>query len=70
MLALKSHLVIRMLENRIGPEQLLQALNKLLSLATNGSVSKQPQNWSNMVCCPDNIFLIFENNYLSAKFHF
>jgi hypothetical protein len=34
---------------RIGAEQLLQALNKLLSLATTGSVSKQPQTWCNMV---------------------
>ena len=46
----KAHLVIRMLENRIGAEQLLQVLNKQLALATNGSQQKKnPQAWSNMI---------------------
>ncbi len=49
-MGLKAHLVIRMLENRIGAEQLLQVLNKQLSLATTGSQQKQnPQAWSNMI---------------------
>jgi transcription initiation factor TFIID subunit 2 len=49
-MAMKAHLVIRMLENRIGAEQLLQVLNKQLSLASTGSGQKQnPQAWSNMV---------------------
>ena len=49
-MTMKAHLVIRMLENRIGAEQLLQVLNKQLSLATTGSQSKEnPQSWSNMV---------------------
>ena len=49
-MTMKAHLVIRMLENRIGAEQLLQVLNKQLSLATTGSQSKDnPQSWSNMV---------------------
>jgi hypothetical protein len=45
---------------RIGAEQLLQSLNKLLSLATTGSVSKQPQQWGNMVC--QKYFLEFQNH--------
>lgn len=49
-MATKAHLVVRMLENRIGAEQLLQVLNKQLSLATTASQTlNNPQAWSNMV---------------------
>ena len=47
----KAHLVVRMLENRIGAEQLLQVLNKQLALATTGS-QQRGQNragWNHMV---------------------
>ncbi|CAD6216069.1 GSCOCG00011268001-RA-CDS [Cotesia congregata] len=40
MLRKKAHLVIRMLENRIGQELLLQVFNKQLSLAANGAQQK------------------------------
>ena len=36
----KSHLVVRMLEHRIGQELLLQVFNKLLALATNAATTK------------------------------
>lgn len=36
----KSHLVLRMLEQRIGQELLLQVFNKQLSLATNAANTK------------------------------
>uniref|UniRef100_A0A336MKX7 Transcription initiation factor TFIID subunit 2 n=1 Tax=Culicoides sonorensis TaxID=179676 RepID=A0A336MKX7_CULSO len=36
----KAHLIIRMLEHRIGQELLLQVLNKQLSLATNAASTK------------------------------
>ena len=46
----KAHLVIRMLENRLGQAQLLQVLNKLLSLANNARTAQNdPKAWSNMV---------------------
>jgi len=46
----KAHLVVRMLEHRLGQEQLLQVLNKLLSLANNArSVKADPKAWSNMI---------------------
>ena len=46
----KAHLVIRMLEHRLGQEQLLQVLNKLLSLANNArTVKGDPKAWSSMV---------------------
>ena len=47
----KAHLVVRMLEDRIGAEQLLQVLNKQLALATTGSQQKwqNRQGWSNMI---------------------
>ncbi|XP_015908116.2 transcription initiation factor TFIID subunit 2 [Parasteatoda tepidariorum] len=51
----KSHLVIRMLEDRIGRELLLQVFNKLLSLASLASNSTQQQQkvtketWLNML---------------------
>jgi len=46
----KSHLVVRMLEHRLGQQQLLQVLNKLLALASNARQSKaDPKAWSNMV---------------------
>lgn len=49
-MAIKSHLSIRMLENRIGAQQLLQVLNKQLSLATTASQTKNnPAAWANMV---------------------
>ncbi|XP_071965911.1 transcription initiation factor TFIID subunit 2-like [Antedon mediterranea] len=40
MLANKSHLVLRLIELRIGPELLLQVFNKLLSLATAAAQQK------------------------------
>lgn len=47
---LKSHLVIRMLEDRIGRELLLQVFNKLLSLAINASQQKLSSNlWYNIL---------------------
>lgn len=46
----KSHLVIRMLEDRIGRELLLQVFNKLLSLALNAAQQKCGNNvWFNML---------------------
>ena len=46
----KAHLVVRMLENRLGQSQLLQVLNKLLSLANNARTAKaDPKAWSSMV---------------------
>jgi transcription initiation factor TFIID subunit 2 len=46
----KAHLVIRMLEHRLGQEQLLQVLNKLLSLANNArSKRADPKAWNGMV---------------------
>jgi len=46
----KAHLVVRMLEHRLGQEQLLQVLNKLLSLANNArSVKADPRAWNNMI---------------------
>eukprot|EP00092_Neocalanus_flemingeri_P004145 GFUD01004459.1.p1 GENE.GFUD01004459.1~~GFUD01004459.1.p1 ORF type:complete len:1158 (-),score=326.72 GFUD01004459.1:100-3573(-) len=46
----KAHLVVRMLEHRLGQEQLLQVLNKLLSLANNArSIKADPKAWSNMI---------------------
>lgn len=40
MMRKKSHLVLRMLEQRIGQELLLQVFNKQLSLATNAASMK------------------------------
>ncbi|KAF7989013.1 hypothetical protein HCN44_007323 [Aphidius gifuensis] len=46
----KSHLVIRMLEHRIGLELLLQVFNKQLSLASNASQQKYDNCvWSHML---------------------
>uniref|UniRef100_A0A1B6LDU4 Transcription initiation factor TFIID subunit 2 n=1 Tax=Graphocephala atropunctata TaxID=36148 RepID=A0A1B6LDU4_9HEMI len=46
----KAHLVIRMLEHRIGYELLLQVLNKQLSLASNAAAQKQSAGlWSHML---------------------
>ncbi|XP_077971287.1 transcription initiation factor TFIID subunit 2-like [Styela clava] len=44
MLQCKSHLVMRMIENSIGPQLLLQALNKLLSLANTSAQQKVPNS--------------------------
>ena len=41
-LSLKAHLCVRMLEKRIGAEQLLQVLNKQLSLATAAAQVRTP----------------------------
>ncbi|XP_072140596.1 transcription initiation factor TFIID subunit 2 [Dermacentor andersoni] len=50
MLRAKSHLVIRMLEDRIGRELLLQVFNKLLSLASSAAQQKVTSNmWHNML---------------------
>ena len=47
----KAHLVVRMLEDRIGAEQLLQVLNKQLALAVSGSQQKwqNRQGWAHMI---------------------
>ncbi|KAG8181816.1 hypothetical protein JTE90_001471 [Oedothorax gibbosus] len=46
----KAHLAIRMLEDRIGRELLLQVFNKLLSLASNAAQQKVSSNvWFNML---------------------
>lgn len=49
----KSKLVVRMLEDRVGRELLLQVFNKLLTLAANGSqqqmTSGTPNVWNNML---------------------
>ncbi|XP_054290180.1 transcription initiation factor TFIID subunit 2-like [Macrosteles quadrilineatus] len=46
----KAHLVIRMLEHRIGYELLLQVLNKQLSLASNAASQKHSAGmWSHML---------------------
>lgn len=46
----KSHLVIRMLEHRIGQELLLQVFNKQLSLAVNASQQKMSAGlWAHML---------------------
>ena len=46
----KSHLCVRMLEKAIGAEQLLQVLNKQLSLAVNAAQpGSNPKLWPNMV---------------------
>ena len=46
----KSHLCVRMLEKAIGAEQLLQVLNKQLSLAvTAAQPGSSPKLWPNMV---------------------
>ncbi|CAH1772868.1 unnamed protein product [Owenia fusiformis] len=50
MMEKKAHLVIRMLELRIGPELLTQVFNKLLSLATNASTQKTNYDlWGHML---------------------
>ncbi|KAH6921855.1 hypothetical protein HPB50_005416 [Hyalomma asiaticum] len=50
MLRAKAHLVIRMLEDRIGRELLLQVFNKLLSLASSAAQQKVTSNmWHNML---------------------
>lgn len=57
----KAHLVIRMLEHRIGYELLLQVLNKHLSLASNAAVLKSASGqWSHM--------LISTNTFAKAIF--
>ncbi|KAI5695129.1 hypothetical protein M8J75_011480 [Diaphorina citri] len=53
----KAHLVIRMLEHRIGFELILQVFNKQLSLASNAAVQKQSSGlWSHMLISTD-VFL-------------
>ncbi|XP_064486844.1 transcription initiation factor TFIID subunit 2-like isoform X2 [Ornithodoros turicata] len=50
MISTKAHLVIRMLEDRIGRELLLQVFNKLLSLASSAAQQKVTMNmWHNML---------------------
>lgn len=50
MLETKSHLVLRMTELRIGQDLLLQALNKVLSLASSAAAKKSDcLNWHNML---------------------
>ncbi|XP_031558269.1 transcription initiation factor TFIID subunit 2-like [Actinia tenebrosa] len=46
----KAHLVLRMIENRIGQEPLLQVFNKLLSLANTTAQPKvDPSLWKNLL---------------------
>eukprot|EP00794_Sanderia_malayensis_P014061 gene14062-15527_t len=51
MLKTKSHLVLRMVDLRIGQDLLLQALNKVLSLATTASAASHSEHmaWSNLL---------------------
>ena len=50
MLQTKSHLVLRMIELRIGQDLLLQAFNKVLSLASSAAAKKSDYlNWHNML---------------------
>nr|XP_002126792.1 transcription initiation factor TFIID subunit 2-like [Ciona intestinalis] len=50
MMRCKSHLVMRQIENRIGPQLLLQAFNKLLSLANTSAQQKViSSTWSTML---------------------
>ncbi|XP_072170420.1 transcription initiation factor TFIID subunit 2-like [Diadema setosum] len=50
MIMLKSHLIMRLIEIRVGQELLLKVFNKLLSLATQASHQKFMSNaWSNML---------------------
>ena len=50
MMRCKAHLVMRLIENRIGPQLLLQAFNKLLSLASTSAQQKVPSStWSTML---------------------
>lgn len=50
MIGTKAHLAIRMLEDRIGRELLLQVFNKLLSLASSAAQQKVTSNmWHNML---------------------
>ncbi|KAH8029855.1 hypothetical protein HPB51_004890 [Rhipicephalus microplus] len=56
MLRAKSHLVIRMLEDRIGRELLLQVFNKLLSLASSAAQQKVTSNmWHNMLLSTNSV---------------
>jgi len=46
----KAHLVVRMLEHRLGQQQFLQVLNKLLALASNARTAKADSRaWQSMV---------------------
>ncbi|CAB4032919.1 TBP-associated factor 2, partial, partial [Paramuricea clavata] len=45
----KAHLVMRLIEMRIGQEPLLQVYNKLLSLAKSAVKSKDINSWRNML---------------------
>ena len=50
MMMIKSHLVMRMIELRVGQDLLLQALNKALSLATAAASKRQEfQHWTDML---------------------
>ena len=50
MLRCKAHLVMKLIEIRIGPQLLLQAFNKLLSLANTSAQQKVPSStWSTML---------------------
>ncbi|XP_076803632.1 transcription initiation factor TFIID subunit 2-like [Clavelina lepadiformis] len=50
MMQTKAHLIMRQIENRIGPQLLLQAFNKLLSLANTSAQQKVPSStWSTML---------------------
>ncbi|GAV02603.1 hypothetical protein RvY_13145 [Ramazzottius varieornatus] len=49
MRALKAHLVVRMLEDRIGQQALAQVFNKMLTLAASFAASKEYEAWSGLL---------------------
>lgn len=49
MRALKAHLVVRMLEDRIGQQALAQVFNKMLTLAASSAASKEYEAWSGLL---------------------
>lgn len=52
----KAHIVIRMLENRIGQELLLQVFNKQLALATNAASTKIENGFWHHLLISTNVF--------------
>ncbi|OWA54791.1 Transcription initiation factor TFIID subunit 2 [Hypsibius exemplaris] len=65
MRAVKAGLVIRMLEERIGPQMLAQVLNKMLSLAATAAVAADHDAWAGLLLTTDD--LIKSINLLTAK---
>ena len=49
MRATKAHLVVRMLEDRIGQQALAQVFNKMLTLAASSAASKEFETWNGLL---------------------